>query len=59
MGFLFPFAGLALDEIWRGGGDFWRTVKGMRWFWISIGIFVLVQLEYAYFIFAYSNGLLA
>ena len=53
MGFLFPFAGLALDEMRRGGREFWRTVKGMRWLWISVGVFVIIQVEYAYFLFAH------
>jgi hypothetical protein len=56
MGFLFPFAGLALDEMRRGGGEFWRTVKRKRWLWIAVGVFVLIQLEYAYFLFAYSGS---
>ncbi len=50
MGFLFPFAGLALDEMWRGGREFWRTVRPIRWLWISIGLFIVIQLEYAYFV---------
>jgi hypothetical protein len=56
MGLLFPFAGLALDEICRGGSGFWRSLKAKRWFWISAAIFLAIQLEYAYFLFSYHGG---
>jgi len=55
--FLFPFAGLSLDEARREGTAFWSTIKGRKWFWIAVGFFILVQLEYAYFVFAYHGSL--
>jgi len=56
MGFLFPFAGFVLDEIFRGGSDFWRSLRAMRWFWVFVAIFVAIQLEYTYFLFSYYGG---
>ncbi len=56
MGFLFPFAGLALDEMCRGESDLWRSLRAMRWFWACAAIFVAIQLEYAYFLFSYYGG---
>ena len=57
MGFLFAFAGVALDEMRRGGREFWRAITGMRWFWVSLVVFAAIQVEYAYFILSFSGGL--
>ena len=55
--FLFPFAGLSLDKARRDGMAFWRTIKGMKWLWIAVGIFVLIQVEYACHVLAFAPPL--
>ena len=55
MGFLFPFAGLSLDKAWREGAAFWPSIKGRKWLWIAMGIFLLMQIEYACQVIAYEG----
>jgi hypothetical protein len=53
MGMLFPLAGLALDEACLGKRGGWPALLRRKGFWIVLGMFSLVQLEYAYWVLAY------
>jgi hypothetical protein len=55
MGLLFPFAGLSLDKAWRERAAFWPSIKGRKWLWTALGIFVLLQIEYACQVIAYEG----
>jgi hypothetical protein len=55
MGFLFPFAALALDEARLGRAGGWPMLMRRKWFWIVIVVFFLMQIEYAYWIYAYHG----
>ena len=50
MGLLFPFAGLALDEAWQGRTGGWPALVRRKWFWMAMVAFILVQIEYAYWV---------
>jgi len=56
MGLLFPFAGLALDRAWRERGAFWQTIRGRKWLWVAVGVFLLIQIEYACQVIAYEGA---
>ena len=53
--FLFPFAGVTLDEAQRGGMAFWRTIRGMKWLWVAVVVFLLIQIEYAWQVMLYRG----
>jgi 4-amino-4-deoxy-L-arabinose transferase-like glycosyltransferase len=55
MGLLFPFAGLSLEKAWRERGTFWQSIKGRKWLWIALAVFVLMQLEYACQVMLYEG----
>ncbi len=56
MGLLFPFAGLSLDAAWREGAALWPTIQGRTWLGVAAGIFLLIQVEYAYQVIAYEGA---
>jgi len=52
---LMPFGGAALARIVPFGAETWKTIKGNRKLWIALIVFVLVQIEYAYWVVAMSE----
>lgn len=54
MGLLFPFAAVFLDGFRRDAPQpNSMAVLRKKWFWIAVGCFILVQVEYAYQVFLY------
>lgn len=52
MGFLIPFAGLAIDVLRRKEAGRWHV----RWYWTSVAIFLAIQVEYAWQIYSWHTG---
>lgn len=48
MWLLMPFAGAGLARITPWRREIWETIRRNRKLWIALGIFVLIQIEYAY-----------
>jgi hypothetical protein len=53
LGFLFPFAAVAIDEARLGKSGPWPTLLRNKWFWFAIVAFIFIQAEYAYWVAAY------
>jgi hypothetical protein len=56
IGFVFPFAAVAIGQARLGRTGGWRQVLASKWFWIAVLGFVLVQLEYAYHVASFHHG---
>lgn len=53
LGFLFPFAAVAIDQARFGKSGPWATLLHNKWFWAAIAFFILIQVEYAYWVVVY------
>jgi hypothetical protein len=53
LGFLFPFAAVAIDAARLGTSGPWPTLLRNKWFWAAIVAFILIQVEYAYWVAVY------
>lgn len=52
---LIPFGGAGLARIVPLGAEAWEAIKGNRRLWIALIVFILVQVEYAYWVVAMSE----
>lgn len=50
MGLLVPFAGVTLARALNGGIRNWTCPGGKGWMWLSFGLFILIQVEHAYYL---------
>jgi len=53
LGFFFPFAAVAIEEALAGKSGRWPALLRSKWFWLAAAAFILVQIEYAYWVIAY------
>jgi hypothetical protein len=53
LGFFFPFAAVALEQAFLGRNGLWPLLLRNKWFWCSVIVFLLIQVEYAYWVLAY------
>jgi hypothetical protein len=53
LGFLFPFAAVAIDEALQGKSGRWPTLLRSKWFWAAVAAFIFIQVEYAYWVAVY------
>lgn len=55
VGLLFPWGGIALVHLRERGMAGLAALMRRRWFWIAAGIFLLIQVEYAYYTILYYD----